>query len=243
MLRKIHTAKKLVSWRAIRIRFGECPLCGKTVFVKIDNNELAIRCCRCGGSVVTMSIVCVLKRIVPDLSNKSVYELSSRGPLIDFLSRNVRRLSLSEYFDDIPLGQYKGNVQCQDVQRLTYPDNTFDVCTSTEVFEHVSDDVKGLSEIYRVLKNEGVLVFTVPLHNNTKTIERAVVINGKIKYLLRPEYHDDHLRGPCSVLCFRNYGADIVDRLTRVGFKNVSIVSAIDPTGWGSGRPVVVAHK
>lgn len=243
MLRKIHRARRLVSWRAIRVRLGECPLCGKTVFVKIDNNELGIRCCRCGASLVTMSIVGVLRRIIPDLSNKNVYELSSRGSLVDFLSRNVRRLTLSEYFDDVAPGQHKGNVQCQDVERLTYPDDTFDVCTSTEVFEHVPDDVKGLSEIYRVLKNGGVFVFTVPLRNDRKTIERAMVVNGKTKHLLRPEYHGDHLRGPCSVLCFRNYGSDIVDRLTRVGFKNVRIVSTLDPTGWSHGRPVVVAHK
>jgi len=64
-------------------------------------------------------------------------------------------LTLSEYLENVPPGECRGNFQCQDVQELTYPDNSFDVCTCTEVFEHVANDVKGFSEIYRVLKEGG----------------------------------------------------------------------------------------
>ena len=54
---------------------------------------------------------------------------------------------------------------CQDVQHLTFDDAEFDICTSTEVFEHVPDDIKGFKEIYRVLKDDGVFIFTVPIHD------------------------------------------------------------------------------
>ena len=49
-----------------------------------------------------------------------------------------------------------------DAQALPYEDDFFDVVISFNVFEHVKDDYKAVSEIYRVLKPSGVLVFMVP---------------------------------------------------------------------------------
>jgi hypothetical protein len=89
----------------------------------------------------------------------------------------------------------------------------------------------------------GVPLFPVPLRNNTKTVERAVLVNGKVEHLLEPEYHGDHLRGDGMVLCFCNYGTDIVDRVASVAFKDVRIINTTDPTGWNFNRPVVVALK
>ena len=44
-----------------------------------------------------------------------------------------------------------------------YGDASFDLCTSTEVFEHMPDDLNGFSEIRRVLRPGGRFVFTVLL--------------------------------------------------------------------------------
>ena len=63
------------------------------------------------------------------------------------------------------------------------------------MFEHVPDDIKGFSEICRVLKDDGVFVFTVPLHDVEKTVNRVLVEEGNIVHLLEPEYHDDSIRG------------------------------------------------
>jgi ubiquinone/menaquinone biosynthesis C-methylase UbiE len=48
-----------------------------------------------------------------------------------------------------------------DACNLDYPDKYFDVVSSFGVFEHILDDWKAVSEIYRVLKPEGVLIFSV----------------------------------------------------------------------------------
>ena len=72
---------------------------------------------------------------------------------------------------------------------------------------------------------------------------KAKIIDGEIQYLLPPEYHGDRIRGFNSVLCFRNYGQDIVARLDFVGFHHPRIVQGDDPTGWGFSRGVVVASK
>ncbi|MGH7731856.1 MAG: class I SAM-dependent methyltransferase, partial [Candidatus Eiseniibacteriota bacterium] len=119
--------------------------------------------------------------------------VSPRNPLRypPNLRRRYRALTLSEYFDDIRPGDWKGGVQCQDVQRLTYPDDSFDLVTSTEVFEHVPDDGRAFAEVHRVLRPGGFLVFTVPLMDTTPTLERARIERGAIVHLVAPEYHGD----------------------------------------------------
>lgn len=49
-----------------------------------------------------------------------------------------------------------------DACNLPYDDNFFDIVVSFDVFEHIKNDKKAVSEVYRVLKNGGALVFTVP---------------------------------------------------------------------------------
>lgn len=49
-----------------------------------------------------------------------------------------------------------------DACALPYKDGFFDMVVSFDVFEHIEDDIRAVSEVQRVLKHKGVLVFTVP---------------------------------------------------------------------------------
>ena len=233
-----------MKWKELGMEYGECSMCGKTLFIKLCNDDMSgIRCVRCRASVTSMAIASALKELAAEWEDKKIYELSSRGPFFRFLQKRAPRLTYSEYFGDIPPGAYKGTVQCQDVQELTYDDESFDLCTSTEVFEHVPDDLKGFREIHRVLKPGGLFLFTVPLSDRRKTVERARLNDGKLIFLEEPEYHNDHILGVGSVLCYRNYGLDIVDRLGRADFKDAEIILVKAPTRWGYNRRVVAARK
>jgi SAM-dependent methyltransferase len=190
-----------------------------------------------------MSLARVLILCVPNLSSKHVYELSSRGPLFRFLKTTAGTFTFSEYFDDVQPGSQKDGITCQDVQSLTYPAHSFDVCTSTDVFEHVPDDAKGFAELYRVLRPGGCAVFTVPLFAERGTVERARMVDSRIEHLMPPEYHGDHIRGLKQVLCFRHYGADITDRLKAQGFASADIMPPDTSLWWGYGRHVVVAYR
>jgi len=189
-----------------------------------------------------MSIMAVLNDLFPDMGRMSVYEMSSRGPLVEYLAERAGRLTVSEYFDDIAPGEWKGDIQCQDVQRLSYPDAAFNLCTSTEVFEHVEDDLSGFREVRRVLCSGGTFVFTVPITTLPQTVERAIRRNGRIEHLLPPEYHLDAIRGENSVLCFRDYGQDLPSRLVSAGFAAAEIRQVNSAGWWSLGRPVVVAR-
>jgi SAM-dependent methyltransferase len=214
MFKMIKQICKMVKWRELGVEYGNCSACGKTIFIKLRNNNMsAIRC------------------------------ISSQGPFFQYLLKRASHLTYSEYFDDVTPGAYKWSIQCQDVQALTYDSESFDICTSTEVFEHVPNDLKGFREIHRVLKPGGLFLFTVPLSARNKTIERVRVEDGKLIYLQRANYHDDRVRGPGTVLCYRDYGLDIVERLTQAGFSKTEIILVQAPTRWGYDSRVLAACK
>ena len=243
VLRRIHNAWLLFQPSQFGLGKATCPACGLTLLVKLANESISVRCVRCSASAIHMSVMQVLGRIYSDLSAATVYEISSRGPLFDYLKVRAGKLVCSEYFDDVSPGNWRDGVQCQDVARLTYVDASFDLCTSTEVFEHVPDDAAGFREIWRVLRPGGRFVFTVPLSESVQTVTRAELANGAVRHLLAPEYHGDAIRGQGRVLVYRDYGRDIIARLQRCGFSRSEIVMPDAGSWWGLGRGVIVAVK
>jgi SAM-dependent methyltransferase len=217
-------------------------MCGPTVLLQLSASDLGVRCARCRASARTMALAAVLGAEVGDLGGLHVYELSSRGPLVRWLRRRAGRLTCSEWLDGAEPGAVVGGVLCQDVQRLTFAAQSFDVCTSTEVFEHVPDDARAFAEVRRVLKPGGHLVFSVPLAPSPLTVERAVLEDGRVRHLLPPEYHGDRLRGPGRVLAYRTYGLDLPQRVAAQGFRDVRLAAPPQRfRGWGPDILVATA--
>src|SRR5436190_4102234 len=122
-LRAAEFAVRGIRLSELSVALGHCPNCDRRrVMVKLRNDEMAVRCAGCHASAATLSIISVLRNEVPDLQEKTVYELSARGPLVEYLKRRAARLTCSEFFDDVEPGEYRDGNHCQDVQRLTYPD-------------------------------------------------------------------------------------------------------------------------
>jgi len=71
-----------------------------------------------------------------------------------------------------------GGVLRGDATKLPFDDNTFDCVVTSEVLEHIQDDVTAIAELFRVLKPGGFLGVTVP----TWWPE-------KINWMLSEEYH------------------------------------------------------
>ncbi len=49
-------------------------------------------------------------------------------------------------------------------EALPFKEETFDLVLALDLLEHLADDVKGLREMYRVLKKGGILLVTVPAY-------------------------------------------------------------------------------
>lgn len=239
---RLAKALRMLDIGALRLGFWKCPVCGNVLHVRLSHSDVGVRCLRCGASAITQSIIGTISAECPDISTRDAYELSSRGVMVDWLEKNARSLTTSEYMEGVAHGDSRDGVRCEDVQQLTFTDGSFDLCTSTEVFEHVEDDMAGFREIQRVLRPGGALVFTVPMSDSANTVERARRENGDWVHLLEPEYHSDPYTGHQPSLCVRNYGLDIQDRLRQAGFNHVSLVSP-EHDMMGYARKVLVARR
>jgi len=126
-LHRLRSAASLLQPRQLAARAFRCPICGPSMLLRLSGEAIGVRCVRCAASAATLSLVSALGEVRPDFRSQAVYEMSSRGPLYEFLKREVPRLTCSEYFDDVPPGAWRAGIQCQDMQRLTYPDASLDL--------------------------------------------------------------------------------------------------------------------
>ena len=95
-----------------------------------------------------------------------------------------------------------------DITEIPYAENTIDVILCSHVLEHVPDDHKAMSELYRILKHSGWAILQVPLDlKRSKTFEDSNIDDPKER--LRIFGQADHVR---------IYGQDYKNRLERVGF-------------------------
>ena len=225
----------------LAIARDRCSLCKFGWSIRLRDEDVGVRCLRCRASAVTQSIIAVLVKLPLDLVTADACELSALGPLVRYLAPRTRSLATSEFIDGVTPGSLHDGVRCENVEQLSYANDSFDLFTSTEVFEHVADDRRGFAEILRVLRPGGWLVFSVPLTGAATTQERTVMIDGERHDVLPPEYHGDRYRGR-QVFCYRNYGNDIVTRLHNVGFHDPHLC---DPglRLFGHARRIVVARK
>ncbi len=97
-----------------------------------------------------------------------------------------------------------------DVHDIPFDEGRFDVVFCNHVMEHVADDHKAMSEIYRVLKPGGFAILQVPLFYPLRDVT----------------YEDDTIASPnAREKAFgqsdhvRMYGKDYADRLHAAGFE------------------------
>ncbi|MGZ2371078.1 methyltransferase domain-containing protein [Ancylomarina sp. YFZ004] len=96
-----------------------------------------------------------------------------------------------------------------DVQDIPFSDETYDVVICNHVLEHVDNDIKAMSEIYRILKPGGFAILQVPQDSDAeKTYEDPTITD--------PSEREKHFLQKDHV---RLYGLDYAERLSSVGFK------------------------
>ena len=85
------------------------------------------------------------------------------GLLIKYCKSLVCTEINEERFDKSLLKQENGlRFMAADAENLPFPDNSFDLIFSSNMLEHVKDKKKSLSEMKRVLKNDGIMVHIIP---------------------------------------------------------------------------------
>lgn len=146
-----------------------------------------------------------------------IYEAASyhlfRRPRLKAMKNYI----VSEFHPDVPFGQEINGVRNENLEALTFADESLDAVITSEVLEHVSDLSKALSEIHRVLKTGGHHIFTIPVDYGRDSIRvRAVVGAGGVEHLCPPAIHGDDITS--GVLAFRDFGRDVAAVMQEYGF-------------------------
>ena len=120
-------------------------------------------------------------------------ELLKNAPNTDYISADL----------DMPTAMIK-----MDITNITFEDDSFDVILCNHVLEHVPDDHKAMSELYRVLKPGGWAILQTPMSTEAATVEDVNLTDPKERVRLFGQ--EDHIR---------TYGLDKKDRLEAAGFE------------------------
>ena len=105
---------------------------------------------------------------------------------------------------DSPIADVKA-----DIQNLPFEENSFDVIFCNHVLEHVDNDQKALSELFRVMKPGGWGILQVPIrYQQEKTFEDPTITDRKERIEKFGQY--DHVRV---------YGMDYYEKLADAGFE------------------------
>jgi SAM-dependent methyltransferase len=248
---RLQAAARYLSWAdppyKWKLARTVCPLCGPSLFISLKPSDpvraaFLTRCLSCKANAVGLSLIPVIQERVSESDH--AYELSTYGATLTYLNRRYGKVTTSEYMPDEERGKVVNGVLNQDVQRLTFPDNTFDLITSNAVMEHVPDDIQGFRESLRTLKPGGALIFSVPLYDTPLSIRMAELRDGRLHWLETPEYHDSRFGGPKSAPAFwRHSFHDIIDRVKAAGFKDVHLVDVMVTPSQGLPTKVVYAAK
>jgi GT2 family glycosyltransferase len=231
---------------------GHCIVCGKPSRFFYQDIALwreSLNCQHCRSTSRYRSITKGLLRAITELTGS---EASSLATLPHFSNGKLRVYDTQPpfYYEpcayplpdllkaigwiDVELSQYKPNkpmgkvlakgVTNQNLECLTFPDESLDIVITSDVMEHVRLDDRAHREIYRVLKPGGLYIFTVP-HNRVwdETLIRVQITDpddpSKDVHLLEPEYHGDTNSDGGGVLAYRTYGKDIEEQLKKLGFE------------------------
>jgi len=110
-------------------------------------------------------------------------------------------------YDTIDLNSPLADIKA-DICNLPLKDDTYDFILCNHVLEHIEDDLKAMSELYRVLKKGGIGIFQVPIDlKRENTYEDSSIKSIKERNKEFGQY--DHVR---------IYGMDYFERLKSVGF-------------------------
>lgn len=202
----------------------------KILIIKLlcKNEDLKNQICRI--NLTKYSLKTILKTI--KLKNMVIYEPSSIGAIYNKL-KNYSKFIFSEYFPypNLKKGQYFRNILFEDLQDLSFDEDYFDIIITQDVLEHVKNPYLAFKEINRVLKPNGIHIFTVPIGLNERTFQ---YFDDKGKPIFnRVVFHKDPLR-KSGAKVYTQFGKDIVEILNDFHFtsfifshKKISVIISI----------------
>lgn len=159
----------------------------------------------------------VLGTVCPHWRRLRLHESSPvmRGASVR-LSRECPGYVGTQFFPDVARGATRDGWRCEDLEAMTFADESVDLHVTQDVFEHIFHPDRAFREIARTLTPGGLHVFTTPLVNKCAPTERCAVLrpDGSIEHLRVPEYHGNPVSSGGALVTMR-WGYDICEQIHR----------------------------
>ncbi|MFH1684232.1 MAG: class I SAM-dependent methyltransferase [Candidatus Margulisiibacteriota bacterium] len=196
---------------------GSCTVCGRQTSFSVFKENRHLRetfiCKHCGSMARHRHLALVLSEtfgvsLPGEITGLKVYNAESSGPIHNVLKQHPG-YTYSEF------SQTNKGVRYEDLQQLSFADNSFDLVITQDVFEHIRKPMIAWQEIHRVLKPAGYHIFTIPCSKRIPTIPR-VEVSGVEDIFIKPKvYHGEPTR---DRLLYNNFGNDLAGVLEKQGF-------------------------
>jgi len=173
-----------------------------------------------------------IEHFFPSWRNLAIHESSPvfRGAS-SRLQAECRNYTPTQYFANISPGREHKGFRCENIERLTFPDESFDLHVTQDVMEHIFDPASAFREIARTLRPGGAHVFTTPLVNKERKSERWARLgsDGAVDHLHQAEYHGNPVSEKGSLVTM-HWGYDITDFIAASSglFTTVVYIDQID---------------
>lgn len=109
-----------------------------------------------------------LKRFLPPGSGTKILDVGcGLGETSQKLTVFGQVIGIDSSAEAIKLARQNGlkTARVMNATRLSFPNQTFGAATALDVLEHLKNDDQAIREIFRVLKNQGLFLLTVPAYD------------------------------------------------------------------------------
>lgn len=205
--------------KAVKIYGGICPCCKeKTLFIAFDYwLRDYYKCLFCGSIPRQRALIKVLEQEMPNWKDMKIHESSPNGNILRMFREQCAQYTYSYWYEDEALGrELQSGSTNQNLENLTFEDETFDIFITQDVLEHVNRPEKVLMEISRTLKKGGKHIFTTPLYPFKKTIPRIKMHGDKRELILPPIYHGNPISRDGSLVTYEWGGYDFLEMVDEI---------------------------
>lgn len=223
---------------------GYCPFCeSRTLFFQMGAwLREDLRCIRCRSSSRQRALALYLQQYFPSLEPLLIYEAGPAGPMGAWLEKRCGNYQTSQYFSDAPFGTRVNGYRNENLESLTFDQDSFDVVITQDVFEHIEQPQYAFCEVARVLKSGGSHVFTIPYYPDQPTQTRVRLVNGWPVSAFELEYHSNPIDAHGS-LVFTRFDHDLNEMIFNASGMETSIQRMNEPMFGIEGESVIVFHS
>ncbi len=214
--------------------YGYCSCCVSTVrFVAYGSWwRDQYLCKKCGSIPRERALMYCIDSFFPAWRNLTIHESSPSNRAASLRLKNECPAYIgTQYYPDVPSGTIYNDFRCENLESLSFQNDSIDLHITQDVFEHIFNPDKAFTEIARTLKPGGAHIFTVPIvnKNNPTEVCARMATDGKVENFREPEYHGNPISEDGSLVTTR-WGYDICDFIFKCSglFTKVVILNVLD---------------